>query len=314
MIGLAGQEGSRPSIGVAGDHFPAPLIQLLGEVGRWCHVMALTADVTGPLDAVVARRPALLDAPGVVAATPGRVAVWVDGEEELDDSRVAGADLILSDQSSVLDRTGAPSLLVPTGAEFPTARWVAPHVRSRIRAAGGLPALLVVEHDGADWRVWPTGRRLAAEGAETALACASAAVATDPARLLTALAWGTPTVTDRDSAAAVGADVGVHVLVADSVDQRRQMGRRVAADLAVAARLSTRGRQLVETRHSPRRAAACLVRRLGLGPAAPFALPDPLSARLGEFDTPSSAVVAGRAARAAEALTDARTIAPHATD
>ena len=167
----------KPSIGVAGDQFPAPLIRLLGEAGHWCHVLALTADVTEPVDAVVARLPELLAAPAVVRAAPRRTAVWVDTVGQVDDPLLVGTDVVLSDQPAVLESLGGRGLFTPAGSEAPPGRWVAPHVRSRIRAAGGLASHVIVEQHGSGWCAWPDGRRLEAGLADTALACASAAVA-----------------------------------------------------------------------------------------------------------------------------------------
>lgn len=298
MTGAAPEASPRPSIGVAGDHFPPALIRLLGEVGHWCRVIALTADVAGPVDAVVARRPGLLDAPQVVRARPRATAVWVDQPEDLARPVLASADVVLSDQPTLLETFGSKGLAVPRGGESPAGRWVAPHVRLRLRAARGLPTSLVVEHVDDGWQVWPGGRPLPVTLTDTALASASAAVVTATDLLLSALAWGTPTVTDSETAVAAGAQAGRHVLVDDDAIRRRRRGLEVATDLATAAQLSWWGYRLVETWNSPNRAAAALVRRLGLGSASPLPLPTPLAARLSEFDTPRDAVVVGQAEEA----------------
>jgi hypothetical protein len=287
----------------------------LGEAGQWCHVMAMTADVSGPVDAVVARRPELLEAPQVVRARPRASAVWVDQADDLPDMALASADVVLSDQAALLDQFGARGLLVPRSGKSPAGRLVAPHVRLRLRAARGLPTSLVVEYVGNGWQAWPGGRPLAATMTDTALACASAAVATGADPLLAALAWGTPTVTDYETAASVGAEPGRHVLVEEDASGRRRRAHQVAKDLATAARLSWWGHSLVETGHSPSRAAADLVRRLGLGSASPLPLPGRLAARLSEFDTPRDAVVVGRAGEACALCTAfAETVLPDARD
>src|SRR4029453_18578635 len=99
--------------------------------------------------------------------------------------------------------------------------------------------------------------------------CPSAAPGPDPARLLEAMAWGAPTVSDPASARRGGAVAGTHVLVGADADERRRPATELAADQALASRLSWAGRRLVEWRHDAGRAAMRLVELLGLRPPLP---------------------------------------------
>ncbi len=111
---------------------------------------------------------------------------------------------------------------------------LAPHVRRRWRQRLGLAPDLVVDTT-----------TLAPADVETALAVAAAAVVDAP-HLRLALALGCPTVTDGATAAAHGAVDGDHVVVGERSD-----AEALADDLARAARLSYRGRALVEGADPP---------------------------------------------------------------
>jgi hypothetical protein len=179
-------------------------------------------------------------------------------------------------------------------------------VRARIRAARGLPEVLIVAGDGTQWEIASTGQRLGPDIARTAMTCASAAVVTGGPALLAAMAWGTPCVTDTATARAIGARPGLHVLVGDDDGERRRGAESVAGDGVLAARLSWQGRRLVETHHSPDCAAAALVRRLGLFAGRAQRSSTPFSGRFRELGTPPDAVVVAHAAAATRSLTTRR--------
>lgn len=136
-------------------------------------------------------------------------------------------------------------------------------------------------------------------------AALSAVVVTGPP-LIGALAWGTPCVTDVETAVRFRVVADRDVLVADSVEARRRAAIEVATDAPLAARLSWAGRLLVETRHSPAMVAAALVRRLGLSAASRVPVPPPLAAALAQLGTPESAAVVERVRLAAAILEGAR--------
>lgn len=147
--------------------------------------------------------------------------------------------------------TTAPS----AGAAVPP---LAPHVRRRWRQRLGLDPDLVVDT-----------ATLAPADVETALAVAAAAVV-DEAHLRLALALGCPTVTDRAAASALGAVDGDHVVVGERDD-----AVALAADPVRSARLSLRGRTLVEgaVQGSPADPVAKVVAvldELGTAPSAPI--------------------------------------------
>jgi glycosyltransferase involved in cell wall biosynthesis len=171
-------------------------------------------------------------------------------------------------------------------------------VRRRLRWARGLPEAAVLEQAEDGWR-WP-GRAdpLADDLVPTAMACASAVAVTEPARLLEAMAWGAPTVSDPASARRVGAVAGTHVLVGADADERRRLATELAADQALASRLSWAGRRLVEWRHDAGRAAMRLVELLGLRPTLPEGAFAPARLQLGLLGTPSDANITSRFAEA----------------
>jgi hypothetical protein len=206
-------------------------------------------------------------------------AVWVSRPEDLDAGIVGTAAVLLSDQPVVADLAGPHALLVPPDLAAPARRPILPFVRRRLRHARGLPATVIVRGDGSTW-TWQAGDApghgdsadpapadaadpVPAELADTATAVASAVIATGPA-LLTALAWGSPTVTDPASAAQVGATDRVHVVVVADPERRRAAALGLAADDALAAHLGWQGRLLVERRHDLRWTARETLRRLGL--------------------------------------------------
>jgi hypothetical protein len=291
-----------PTIGVTGTHFPAGLVRVLGFARQWCHVVALTSDVHQRIDAIVARSVTQIGHPPAARPQPGRVAVWVDAIDELAHPALGAAAVVLSASVELVEKVGRRGLLIPAGLIAPEGRFVAPHVRARIRAARHLPPRLVVEHDDAGWRMLPSGERLDAELAVTALACAAAAVVTDAASVLEAMAWGTPCIVDPVSARELHVTFDLQVLVGESQDDRRRLAWQVSDDPVVAARLSWQGRRLVETAHCPEYSAAMLVRQLGLTPASGQYLPERLAASLAEFDPPPDSVVGARAAAATASL------------
>lgn len=151
---------------------------------------------------------------------------------------------------------------------------LAPHVRLRWRQRLGLAPDLVVDTAA-----------LAPADVETALAVAAAAVV-DGAHLRLALALGCPAVTEPAAAAALRAVDGDHVVVGGRSD-----AVALAADPVRAARLSHRGRVLVEgaadpptldgwTRHAqvsvqssradPGAAVVVALDELGTAPSAPI--------------------------------------------
>ncbi len=124
----------------------------------------------------------------------------------------------------------------------------------------------------------------------------SAAAVRGPA-LLTALALGTPTVTDEDSARRIGAVPGVHLLTASPTAFQPAL-EALAADPARATAVGLGGRQLVETVHDLGAVAIDVLDRLGIGPApfpdAPLAS---LDAELAALGTPDASPIAIRALR-----------------
>lgn len=171
---------------------------------------------------------------------------------------------------------------------------ISPFVRQRWRSRLGLPEPWVLELDGHRSTLLDPGL------VPSALALCSAAVVTS-GELTLALALGTAVVTSPATAARVGAEADVQVLVRQ-VD-RLAAARELADDFPRAAALGWGARLLVEERFDLGRVAIDILDGLGIGPApfprAPLA---GLDAELAALGTPSGSSVANRIIRKAAAL------------
>jgi hypothetical protein len=136
----------------------------------------------------------------------------------------------------------------------------------------------------------------------TALACAAAVCVESAQALVAALAFGTPAVSDEATTGAVGAIGGQQVLTAETPMERRRLAEDLASDVTTASRLSWAGRRHYEQRYDISRTAILLIGRL-LRPAGSSAgaLPN-VELRLGELNTPTTAVVRSRLATATPGL------------
>jgi hypothetical protein len=270
----------------------APLVRRLG---RWCEPRALDV-TTPPVAAVLATGPAVPGLAAVLDDRPGPVAVWADDERELagGGTVVGRADVVVTRSAAVALATGERGLALPAEAvEAGAVAPVLPFVRERWRRRAGLDPALVVAVGV------PGATPLPEAEVPTALAVAAAAVVAGPS-LVTALALGTPVVTDAASAERVGAEAGAEVLVVPPAEALAA-AHALAADPVQAAALSRRARRLVERRFDLGPAASALAARLGLdrAPSSPAAR---LDAALAELGTPPGARPAVRAAEALAAF------------
>lgn len=167
---------------------------------------------------------------------------------------------------------------------------VSPAVRARFRRLLGIPDELVVVIG------FETATPLSDLAVPSALALAHAAAVRGP-HLLLALALGTPTVTDRESARAIGAVDDRDVAVADAGDELRT-ARELGDDVRRAARLGWGARTLVERAFDAAPAARDIALRTGLSDDAATATN--VAARLRELGTPDGSPVATRALEACE--------------
>lgn len=228
---------------------PAALIALLVELYPWCDVR--TADFDASVAAWLvssARAPAI-----ETASRSGRPwALWVDDADGLQRSEELGPSLIVTGVPAVARSSGA--VLIPADRDAPADRIgaVPPFVRERLRRRSRLPARLVADIDSGS---------VPADLIAAALAVCSACIVSGE-RVVEALAWGAPTVTDAESATAVGARHDHEVLVGGAAE-RADLAEALGRDPILAARLSRAGRRLAEAR-SLRRVAAQLAGRLGL--------------------------------------------------
>jgi hypothetical protein len=260
---------------------------LLVELRRWCNPR--TADPAS----IAARAWLALSprAPGVDVASrsDSPLAVWVDTSAEAEAAARLEPVVLLTGSPALAQRLGSAALLIPSPADLDVAAIpvMPPFVRTRVRRRFGLPEHMVV-----DLRDAAPHAAAGDMAGDTALAVAAVAIV--PARRLAeALAWGTPVVTDAESAAGLAARDGVELRVGTPDDLVRIAGD-LAADEAQAAVLSRAGRRLVEKGREPDRLALEVARRLGLWvPSAP-AWRGRVDAELADLRTPAGAHIRQR--------------------
>lgn len=286
---------TRPIVAlVAGFETTDSLVPLLVALRRWCGPHAAGPGLGAP-DAYLAASP---HAPGLdqLLDGPAPVAVFAESLTDLDPAVAERADVIIVRDPPAAARLGAKALVFDRhcirASDHPP---ITPFVRSRWRTKLTLPDPMFVRLGVSD--PWP-GSPASIGGA---LAVCTAAAVRGP-WLLTALALGTPVITDAQSATGIGAEPGVHLLTAPQHGTERLLDA-LAGDRARATSLGNAGRLLVEESHDLDRVAMDLLDRLGIGPP-PF--PDAplagLDAELAALGTPDTSPVAIRALRRASTV------------
>ena len=274
---------------LAGPTDTAALAPLVAALRPWCRPHALDRALGAPA-AYLATAP---DAPGLDGAlssgTP--TAVFVPDGASLPDHVRALASTFLATTDVTRDALDDRALLLRSDAvrasEHPP---ITPFVRSRWRRRLGLPEEMIVELGGAVPWAGPD------DAIPAALAVCSVAIVRGH-WLLTALALGTPVVTDASSALRIGATEHVHVAVG-SLAVATDLAHALAADPARATALGWGGRMLVEQHHDLDELARRLVVELGIGPSGvPSAALANIDAALDELGTPAGSPVAIRALR-----------------
>ena len=273
---------------------PKALAPLVVAMRTWCRPHAHDRSLTAP-DAYLAADP---EAFGLTDALmgPAPVAVLVESTASIPDVVLQHADVFIVRDHDAGVEFPDRAVVFPRdhvrAAEHPS---ISPFVRSRWRARLDLPDPMMVRLGVPD--PWP----LDDATVPAALATCSAAIVRGP-WLLTALALGTPVITDAASGARVGATHNIHVVVAPPTESN---GRAVdvAADLPRATALGWGGRLLVEGLHDLDAVAVELLDRLGIGPAAfPTAPLANLDAELAALGTPDTSPVVLRALRRAAGI------------
>jgi hypothetical protein len=250
-----------PLLGLAlGRRPPESLVPLLVAASRWCRPVALDPAAGRPA-AIVATPAEAEDVPRLL-----RLALWVGSEEEAATAVGRRAVAIVSDNRPTVEAAGPRGIFAPPGQEARARRLMPPFLRARLRQARGLPETALLEQTADGWRWAGSPEPLDEDLIATAMASASAVIVREPARLLEALAWGSPCVSDGGSAAAVGGVAGRDLLVAEKAGDRRRLASQLAGDAERAASLSWAGRRLVERWHDAGWAALRLVDVLGLRP------------------------------------------------
>ena len=283
-----------PLLGLAlGRRPPVSLVPLLVAASAWCRPRALDP-VAGDPAAILARTET---AGGLPSAT--RLALWAERPEELESAAGRRAAAVVSDDPSTVEAAGSRGVYAAAERQARGRLFLSPFVRDRLRQARGLPALALLEQTAGGWR-WAESRDpLERELVATAMAAAAAVAVTDRDALLEALAWGAPSVSDSETAAAVRAVEGRDVLVADEPERRRKLASHLAADAERAAGLSWAGRKLVERWHDADAAAIRLVDLLGLRPLPRESPAEAAALELGLLGTPRESRIAARLREAA---------------
>jgi hypothetical protein len=303
MSGPLGTEPLLPLLGLALTRRPPEgALPLLVALHEWC--------LPATLDPAAGKPTAILATPeGLHLAPTGvPVALWAQAED-VGSEPFRLATVVVSDDPTVVAAAGARGLRAPTGRPIGHRRAMSPFVRERLRLERGLAADALLEQHGAGWRFGRPSALLPVEPdlVETAMGAAAAVIVTEPDWLLRSLAWGAPTVTDRATAAAVGAVSPEEVLIAETGSARLAAATALTRDLVEASRLSWRGYRRVEC-HDAERAAMFLVDRLALWPEAPLRPGPPLPTvelALRLLGTPTDAHVRTRLADATDRLAPA---------
>lgn len=282
-----------PLLGLALERRPpSSLVPLLAAMYRWC-VPATLDPAAGSPAAVLATAAAARHVP---AGRP--MALWTRSAEEAGSAAGDHAAAIVSDEQAIVDAAGDRGVLAASGSHTRNRRPLSPFVRGRLRRARGLPETAVLEQADDGWRWSGLPDRLDDDLVATAIACASAVAVREPERLLEAMAWGAPCVSDRGSAEHVGAIPETHVLIDPSARARSELAARLSADQELASRLSWAGRRLVERRHDAARAAIRLAGLLALRPSLPDGAFASARVQLSLLGTPDDARIASRFAEA----------------
>jgi hypothetical protein len=282
-----------PLLGLALERRPPEaLVPLLAAIFRWC--------VPVTLDPAAGRPSAVLATAASVGLAPAELplALWTRSAAEAASAIGDKAVAIVSDEQAIVDAAGKRGVLAAAGDHARGRRPVSPFVRERLRRARGLPEVAVLEQADDGWH-WPGLRgALPEERVTTAIACASAVIVRELARLLEALAWGAPCVGDPGPAQQVGAIAETHMLVSPAPGERRQLAARLSAEPELASRLSWAGRRLVEQRHDAGWAAMRLAELLELRPSLPAGAFASARLQLSLLGTPEDARILSRFAEA----------------
>src|SRR5262249_30274585 len=149
---------------------------------------------------------AIVTAPGLVGQVPRGLpaAVWAESTDDVNALRGAEPVVaVLASEDAVIEAVGADAVRVPRDLRtIPTARYVPPVVRARIRRLRRLPsrAIVVAHQHRASWCGEPLDGDDRELVLETAFACAAATIVRG-ADIVRAMAWGAPIVTDAASGA-----------------------------------------------------------------------------------------------------------------
>ena len=282
-----------PLLGLALDRRPPDsLVPLLVAMYRWS-VPATLDPAAGSPAAVLATAESAGRAPKGLP-----IALWTRSAEELSSTVGERAAAIVSDDLALVERAGERGVLAATGSHARGRRPMSPFVRERLRRARGLPEVAILERTDDGWRWCEQPEPLDDELVATAMACASAVACTEQPRLLEALAWGAPAVSDRAAAKRVGATGDTHLLLGGTPRKRLELARRLSSDPELASRLSWAGRRLIERRHDSGWAAIRLAELLALRPSLPEGASAHATLRMRQLGTPTDAKIATRFAEA----------------
>jgi hypothetical protein len=227
------------------------------------------------------------------------VAAWLSGPEGLTHPVAARAAALLTDREQLRDLDPRVVVLLDREPGVPWARPIGPFVRRRLRRGRELGPAPVAWGSDLGWSWAPelaaAGVAVDGEVTDATIACAAAVIAVGAA-VVPALAWGSPTVTDPATAAALGVRHEEHVLVGDDGERRRAQAQRLIADDRLAARLGWAGRLFYERRCTQVDAVRRVATALRLGAGGELGVRGGLEARLAELGVPPDGRIRDRVA------------------
>ncbi len=237
---------TRPDLGLlVSVGYPDGVPRLLERMVRWCNPVWADPERDEPAAWLATSTAAFGVKAAMASGSP--IAVWVATSSDV--AHVPEGAVTVGDDVAL----GVDVVAPPSGIDVSAVPPITPFVRARWRARHGLPEHLVVRAGS-----------VRASNRQSGFALASVVIVEDdPVGLVEAMAWAAPCVTDEPTASAVGAEIGVDVLVGDAEDLR-DLATVLADDQRRAAAFGRSGRRLVERNFDRTGAARRLAGRLGL--------------------------------------------------
>jgi hypothetical protein len=219
------------------------------------------------------------------------LAVCLETPSDVEMAVEIGAPIVVAPNSVAIELALDQEVVTIPDHGIDGQRWPAasPFVRQRRRTRFRLPSTLIVEVGTEQAPLLDHDVQL------SALALASAAIAVGPT-CLHALALGTPVVTDAATSAWLGATPDHDVIVSDPASAH-SYAEHLAADMPLAAALSSAAVRLVRRKHDTFAGALRVMARLSAASRSVWPMVDVMRT-LGDLATPPGAVTSHRVADA----------------